>query len=235
MGQPALSREQDGFVGAVSGLSLADIIQVKGGNRYSGCLAVEHAGNSGVIFFRDGDVVHAEQGQRDGEEAFYSIMAWAGGTFRSEPKILTTSRTIDQPTGFLILEALRRMDEAKQSTKPHVNNSSVEGTGMSDISTKLSVIPDIEQALLMTKDGVVVDDSSYQAELLAANGLFLAFFSKQVGSQFGIGEFKTATVHGNEHHLLLFDSKRHQLCVSARGSANANSLDSDIRRVLAQK
>ncbi|MDD2273267.1 MAG: DUF4388 domain-containing protein [Desulfuromonadaceae bacterium] len=235
MGQPALSREQDGFVGAVSGLSLADIIQVKGGNRYSGCLAVEHAGNSGVIFFRDGDVVHAEQGQRDGEEAFYIIMGWAGGTFRSEPKILTTSRTIDQPTGFLILEALRRMDEAKQSIKPHVSNSSMEGTGMSDISTKLSVIPDIEQALLMTKDGVVIDDSSYQAELLAANGLFLAFFSKQVGSQFGIGEFKTATVHGNEHHLLLFDSKRHQLCVSARGSANANSLDSDIRRVLAQK
>jgi len=106
---------------------------------------------------------------------------------------------------------------------------------MSDISTKLSVIPGIEQALLMTKDGAVVDDTSYQAELLAANGLFLAFFSKQVGSQFGIGEFKSATVHGNEHHLLLFDSKRHQLCVSAKGSANANSLDSEIRRVLAQK
>ena len=235
MGQSALNLEQHGFVGAVSGLSLADIIQVKGGNRYSGCLVVEHAGNTGVIFFRDGDVVHAEQGQLDGEEAFYTIMGWAGGTFRSEPKILTTSRTIDQPTGFLILEALRRMDEAKQSIKPQDSNSSTEGTGMSDISTKLSVIPGIEQALLMTKDGAVVDDTSYQAELLAANGLFLAFFSKQVGSQFGIGEFKSATVHGNEHHLLLFDSKRHQLCVSAKGSANANSLDSEIRRILAQK
>ena len=235
MGQPALSPEQHGFVGAVSGLSLADIIQVKGGNRYSGCLVVEHAGNTGVIFFRDGDIVHTEQGNLDGEEAFYTVMGWAGGTFRSEPKILTTSRTIDQPTGFLILEALRRMDEAKQRIKPQESNSSTEGTGMSDISTKLSVIPDIEQALLMTKDGVVVDDTSYQAELLGANGLFLAFFSKQVGSQFGIGEFKSATVHGNEHHLLLFDSKRHQLCVLAKGSANANSLDSEIRRVLAQK
>lgn len=30
MGQPALSTEQHGFVGAVSGMSLADIIQVKG-------------------------------------------------------------------------------------------------------------------------------------------------------------------------------------------------------------
>lgn len=31
MRQPALSIEQHGFVGAVSGMSLADIIQVKGG------------------------------------------------------------------------------------------------------------------------------------------------------------------------------------------------------------
>lgn len=106
---------------------------------------------------------------------------------------------------------------------------------MSDISTKFSVIPEIEHALVMTKDGAVVDDSSYQAELLGANGLYLALFSGQIGSQFGIGEFKSATVHGSEHHLFLFDSKRHHLCVSAKGSANVNTLDSEIRQVLAQK
>jgi predicted regulator of Ras-like GTPase activity (Roadblock/LC7/MglB family) len=219
-------------------MSLADIIQVKGGNRYSGCLIVDHMNKNGVVYFRDGDVVHAEQGSLEGEEAFYAVMGWAGGTFRSEPKVSTTSRTIDQSLGFLILEALRRMDEAKNSLQQEQRveaGSSREGRGMSDISTKLSVIPEIEQALLMTKDGAVVDDTSYQAELLGANGLFLALFSGQIGSQFGIGEFKAATVHGNEHHLFLFDSKRHHLCVSAKGSANVNSLDSEIRRVLAQK
>jgi predicted regulator of Ras-like GTPase activity (Roadblock/LC7/MglB family) len=241
MGQPATNTEHHGFVGAVSGMSLADIVQVKGGNRYSGCLIVGHRGNTGTIFFRDGDVVHAEQGTLTGEEAFYAIMGWVGGTFRSEPKVATTSRTIEQSLGFLILEALRRLDEAKNSSPPKPRQqpaeaSSVrEGTGMSDISVKLSVISEIEKALVMTKDGAVVDDSSYDAELLAANGLFLSLFSSQIGSQFGIGEFKAATVHGNDRHLLLFDSKRHHLCVSAKGSANVNSLDSEIRRVLAQK
>lgn len=238
MGQPALSTEQHGFVGAVSGMSLADIIQVKGGNRYSGCLIVEQSGNTGVIYFREGDIVHAEQANLAGEEAFYAVMGWAGGTFRSEPKVSTTSRTIDQSLGFLILEALRRMDEANNSLKQEQRveiGSSREVTGMSDIGTKLSVIPEIEKVLVMTKDGAVVDDSSYQAELLAANGLFLALFSGQIGSQFGIGEFKAATVHGSGHHLFLFDSKRHHLCVSAQGSANVNSLDSEIRRVLAHK
>jgi predicted regulator of Ras-like GTPase activity (Roadblock/LC7/MglB family) len=238
MALPALSTEQHGFVGAVSDMSLADIIQVKGSNRYSGSLVVEHRGNTGVIYFRDGEIVHAEQATLAGEEAFYAVMGWVGGTFRSEPKVSTTSRTIDQPLGFLILEALRRMDEAKKSSKqgqPAEATSSREGSGMSEIGTKLSVIPEIEKALVMTKDGSVVDDTSYQAELLAANGLFLALFSSQIGSQLGIGELKSATVHGNEHHLFLFDSKRHHLCVSAKGSANVNSLDSEIRRVLAQK
>lgn len=238
MGLAASDAEQPGFVGAVSGLSLADIIQVKGGNRYSGCLIVENRNKNGMIYFREGEVVHAEQDQLTGEEAFYTIMGWVGGTFKSEPKISTTVRTIEQSTGFLILEALRRMDEAKNSSQKGsaaAAGSSKGEAGMSDISVKLSVIPDIEQALIMTKDGVVVDDTSYQAELLGANGLFLALFSEQIGSQFGIGEFKAATVHGTEHHLFLFDSKRHHLCVSAKGSANVNSLDSEIRRIIGQK
>ncbi len=238
MGSPAFDTEQTGFVGAVSGLSLADIIQVKGGNRYSGCLIVENKNRSGVVYFREGEIVHAEQAELKGEEAFYTIMGWIGGTFKSEPKVTTTIRSIDQSVGFLILEALRRMDEAKISSKQEgrvETEPAKEGVVMSDIGVKLSVVPEIEKALIMTKDGVVVDDNSYQAELLGANGLFLALFSEQLGSQFGIGEFKAATVHGTDHHLFLFDSKRHHLCVSANGSANVNSLDSEIRRVIGQK
>jgi predicted regulator of Ras-like GTPase activity (Roadblock/LC7/MglB family) len=238
MAQPAQKMEHDGFVGAVSGMSLADIIQVKGNNRYSGCLAIEHLGGNGMIFLREGEVVHAEQGALSGEDAFYAIMCWSGGTFRSEPKVATTSRTINQVLGFLLLEAFRRMDESKKIPLPAqqpVANSGKEGEGVRDINLKLKAIPEVEQALIMTKDGMVVDDSSYEAEFLGAHGLFLSLFSGQIGSQFGVGEVKSVTVHGCEHHLFLFDSKRHLLCVSAKGSGNVNSLDGEIRRVLAQK
>jgi predicted regulator of Ras-like GTPase activity (Roadblock/LC7/MglB family) len=238
MGQPAYKMEQDGFVGAVSGMSLADILQVKGNNRDSGCLVIDHLGKSGMVFLREGEVIHAELGELAGEEAFYAIMGWTGGTFRSEPKVATTSRTINQVLGFLLLEAFRRIDEAKnkaQTTKQAVANSGKEGEGVSDINVKLKAVPDVEQALIMTKDGAVVDDSSYEAEFLGAHGLFLALFAGKIGSQFGVGDVKSVTVHGSEHHLFLFDSKRHHLCVSAKGSGNVNALDGEIRRVLAQK
>jgi predicted regulator of Ras-like GTPase activity (Roadblock/LC7/MglB family) len=238
MAQPAHKIEQDGFVGEVSGMSLADIIQVKGNNRDSGCLVIEHLGKSGMIFLREGEVVHAEQGALSGEDAFYAIMGWAGGSFRTEPKVATTSRSINQVLGFLLLEAFRRIDEAKhisQTTPKAVGNSGKEAEGVSDINVKLKAIPEVEQALIITKDGAVVDDTSYEAEFLGAHALFLSQFAGQIGSQFGVGEVKSVTVHGTEHHLFLFDSKRHHLLVSAKGSGNVNALDGEIRRTLAQK
>lgn len=238
MTRPEQIQEQGGFVGAVQGLSLADIIQIKNNNRYSGCLAIEHLNENGMIFFREGEVVHAEQGTHVGEEAFYIIMNWTDGAFRSEPNVLTTSKTINKPLGFLVLEAFRRMDELKNSEnspQQAAADSGKEGGGVSDLCTRLKAIPEVENAVIITKEGAVVNDRSYESELLGAHGLFVALFSGQIGSQFGLGTPKNVTVHGSEHHLFLFDSKHHYLCVSATGGENVNALDVDIRRVLTQK
>jgi len=238
MAQCAPSMEQCGFVGAVSGMSLADIVQVKGGNRYSGCLVVEHLNKTGVIYFREGEVLHAEQGVLCGEEAFYLIMEWIGGTFRSEPKVSTTIRTIDQPLGYLVLEALRRMDESgavsgrvRLAGSDKVNKSD----SVSEIDTRLKTIPDIEQSLVMTREGTVIGDNTYQAEFMGANGMYLAHFASQLGSQFGLGELKSATVQGESPCTVADLSKRHHLCISAKSGGNVNVLDSQIRQVMSKK
>ena len=106
---------------------------------------------------------------------------------------------------------------------------------MSDINLKLKIIPEVEHALVTTKDGTVVDDTTYEAEVLGAYTHFLAGFAEQLGSQFGVGELKSAAVHGSDHHMFLYESKSHHLGVSAQGSGNVNALDAEIRRILAQK
>jgi predicted regulator of Ras-like GTPase activity (Roadblock/LC7/MglB family) len=106
---------------------------------------------------------------------------------------------------------------------------------MSDINQKLRVIPDVECALVMTKDGAVVDDSSYEAEALGAYTQFLARFSASLGSQLGVGGLKSVAVHGSDHHLFLLESKSHYLGVSAKGSGNVNAVDAEIRRLMAPK
>ncbi len=106
---------------------------------------------------------------------------------------------------------------------------------MSEINLKLTTIPEVEHAVLMTKDGVAVDDTSYEADFLGAHTQFLVHFAEKLGLQLGAGELKSATVQGNEHHVFFYDSKRHYLGLTATGAGNVNALDAEIRRVLAQK
>jgi len=106
---------------------------------------------------------------------------------------------------------------------------------VSEINQKLKVIPEVEHALVMTKDGAAVDDTSYEAEVLGAYTQFLARFGGKLGSQLGVGELKSVAVHGSDHHMFLLESKSHYLGVSAKGSGNVNALDAEIRRLLAPK
>jgi len=106
---------------------------------------------------------------------------------------------------------------------------------VSDINQKLKTIPEIEHALVMTKDGAVVDDTSHEAEVLGAYTQFLAGFGGKLGAQFGVGELKSVAVHGSDHHLFFLESKSHYLGVSAKGSGSVNALDAEIRRILAAK
>lgn len=256
MHQPSNS----GFEGALSGMTLADLIQIKNLNRFTGCLSVEHAGQKGVVFFRDGDLVHAELNEKVGSEAFYTIMQWPGGEFKTDPKIITTCRTINESLTFLLLEAHRMQDEqsyASTTNKPAIpastnistdevpdtNISDVkpeappkpEGRVMSDINTKLSAISEVEYAVIQTKDGNPVDDTSYEAATYAANGLYLSILANQIGGQLGTGELISASVHGTDHHLLLFQSKSHYLNITISGASQLGPVEANVRKALTNK
>ncbi|HPX62377.1 MAG TPA: DUF4388 domain-containing protein [Deltaproteobacteria bacterium] len=231
-----------GFEGALSGMTLADLIQIKNINRFTGCLTVENADRKGTIFFRDGEMVHAEMENLTGREAFFAIMEWSTGEFKADPKVVTTCRTINESLTYLLLESHRLQDEqnlTKSSDAPiapsgeqTVHNG---GQTMSDINNKLQTIPDVEYAVVQTKEGVPVDDSSYEGATYAANGLYVSMFANQLGSLLGAGELISAAIQGSNHHLLLFQSKTHYLNILVKGTSQLGAVESSIRKVLTQK
>ena len=99
--------QSSGFEGAVSGMSLIDLLQLKSMVRFIGRILVEHAGKSGVLFFRDGDLIHAQLDQLEGKDAFVQILSWGGGSFKVEPKVTTARQTIHDSFQFLLMDALR--------------------------------------------------------------------------------------------------------------------------------
>jgi predicted regulator of Ras-like GTPase activity (Roadblock/LC7/MglB family) len=236
-----LAETPDGFEGAVAGLTLPDVIQMNALNRFSGGITVHYRQKTGVIFFRDGEIIHAEQGEEIGEAAFYEILRWPGGKFDLKPKVTTTSFTIREGWKFLLLEACRLVDESRNprghEMSPEKRAPGDRGrNGMnSTIAERLSHIPGVEQATLLTKDGTPVEDSGYEAETLAARAIYLAMIGDRLGDIFGIGNVKAAALHGATQHLLLFESKSHYLSIAVNGASQPGVVEAEVRKALSPK
>jgi len=105
-------REDNVFKGTVAGVGLADVIQINGLSRSTTLLRVKNGEQLGIIYFLEGQVVHAICGDLEGEEAFFKIMEFKGGRLDSMSYSDLPAQTIDLPVEALIIEAARKMDEA---------------------------------------------------------------------------------------------------------------------------
>ena len=223
-----------GFQGAVAGLSLTDVIQLKGHNRYTGCITVEYGEQKGAIYFVDGEIIHAELGEETGEEAIYRIIKWPGGMFDIHPEMTSNVCTIHYRTDYLLLEALRRMDEEIAGTYESggAGPAVTPRRTMSKLAARLQDIEAVTYAVLLDKEGSPLQDNSIEAVALAAKGFFLATTGNSFGDLMGLGEIKATAVQTKNYHLLMYDSKQHYLSVAVKPESNLESIEREIKAVL---
>lgn len=219
----------DGFEGSVAGLPLTDVIQLKGHNRFTGAIFVEYRHRQGMIFFRDGEIIHAEQGGAVGELALYEIIRWPGGRFAIQPKVSTTGRSISQSIGYLLLEAHRLMDEENAGGRPAVDAAGVAPRRMSVIAERLLQIAGVDYAVLLRNDGTPVDDDSAEAEALARRGKDLSRLGNRLGDLLGLGGVKSVAVHSSAGKHLLFESKNHYISLAVGKESSLAQVEADIR------
>lgn len=227
-----------GFQGAVAGLSLTDVIQLKGHNKYTGCITVIYGNSEGVIYFADGEIIHAVQGNETGEEAIYQIIKWPGGSFNIHPEMTSNVCTIHYRTDFLLMEALRRLDEERAGVAAPEAGSG--GTGpsvtprrtMSKVAARLQEINGVTYAVLLDKEGNPLQDTSIEATALAAKGIFLAKTGNKLGEMMGLGEVKAAAVHTHDFHMLMYDSKQHYLSIAVKPEFNLENVEGEIKAAL---
>jgi CheY-like chemotaxis protein/predicted regulator of Ras-like GTPase activity (Roadblock/LC7/MglB family) len=102
-----------GFEGRVSNLHLTDVIQINCLGRMTCALKINRGDDVGMIYFREGEIVHATTGSMMGREAFYNILGWQGGSFETIDRVLPTEETISDGWQHLLLEGMHRLDEAE--------------------------------------------------------------------------------------------------------------------------
>jgi len=98
------------MIGNVTELSLVDLIQMACIERDTARLIVEREQGRGSVFFDQGEIVHAQAGDKEGPEALYEILSWTTGNFRLDKGIKAEQRTVSGTWTAHLLEALVRID-----------------------------------------------------------------------------------------------------------------------------
>ena len=73
---------------------------------------VRSGSKNGLICFREGEIIHAQDSNIEGEEAFYDILAWDLGTFECDD-VAWHKETIHESWDFLLMESMRRLDTVR--------------------------------------------------------------------------------------------------------------------------
>lgn len=117
-----------GFKGTIVGIGLNDVIQLictSTNNHVK--IKVKSGLQEGIICVANGQIVHAQTLQKEGEFALYEILSWPGGEFSvapTEPSMIGKI-TIHKPWEQLILESARLKDEGLHCQKEETEKIAV--------------------------------------------------------------------------------------------------------------
>jgi CheY-like chemotaxis protein len=111
--------------GNLRDMSLTSIVQITCTDMKSARLVLRQLNSmpggeeqEGVIFFENGQIVHAAAGSLRGAEAVYELLGWDEGSFQMVSNVVAPRQTITVPWTDLLLEGTNRLDEHGQERAP---------------------------------------------------------------------------------------------------------------------
>ena len=117
------SNQDHSFAGSVNAIDLFDYVQLMLLTKRQLILEVSSCkGEQGWLFIEKGNVLHAECGGLEGEDACYHCLSFEGGSFSSLPWKPPPKISITKSGEFLLMEAARLKDETGRGVPCEENN-----------------------------------------------------------------------------------------------------------------
>ena len=101
-----------GVAGSLQEMGLPEMVQVLWYGRKTGSLKIRSGANSGEIHFVAGLIFNALWANLRGEEAFFAMLSLIEGEFSLDPNFTAPQQVIQDSPEALLLEGMRRLDEA---------------------------------------------------------------------------------------------------------------------------
>ncbi|CAG1065498.1 hypothetical protein BAC1_01080 [uncultured bacterium] len=130
-----------GVKGRLKDMGLVDIIQIFNAERKTVAVHLGSELGYGRVYIKDGAIVHSAYREFTGPDAFFQLLAWHDGEFEVEPDAIAPERTINESPEGLILEGLRRLDEARgKGSSPGGNVGDLESIRLMNRLIELGII-----------------------------------------------------------------------------------------------
>ena len=202
------SQVEEGFRGVLRRVGLQDVLQMECLSRNSSVLEVKTRNAQGAIFIQSGQIIHAEVGDRNGEEAFNYLMALSGGEFNLRPFTQPRTHSISAQWEFLLMEAARKRDEDGDVSEPVPSATDTPDPFASPRTQFIAKAaepkpeehkPEVAEFVILSSQADVL----YQWQCEDINGRinFLEFLSqraRQVAQGLPVGEFQRFEVYGSK-------------------------------------
>jgi len=141
------------FSGSLGEIGLVDIIQTIDLSKKRGMIHLSREGETGAIYFEEGEMVDAELGHLEGEEALYRLLRWTDGFFDIEFRAIRRERRITGGVQHLLMEGLRRLDDWNRIIEQLPPLETVFSVDPKELIERLDEIPDEVNALVAMFDG----------------------------------------------------------------------------------
>ncbi len=139
-----LAHAETDLHGRFSLVDLPVVIQTLGQSRQTGALHINADEVDGIVFFHQGEVLHAECGQHAGDDAIVQMIKRCHGVKEGVYKFVSGGpaglRTVQGSLNGLILDALRELDEENNRA---AQSTAAEAESQQDSTTPLWNLPEI--------------------------------------------------------------------------------------------
>jgi two-component system chemotaxis response regulator CheB len=159
---------QSGFEGTLKNIQLVDLLQMCCLTTISTGIRVKKDQREGMIYIEEGEIVHSVCEDKTGEEAFYEILSWKSGSFETLGAVGVSGKTIGKNWQYLIMEALRRVDE-KADEMAKVSPESVGKQTEPEKIIRVLIVDDSAMMCKIMKD-IFSADESIEVTGAAGNG-----------------------------------------------------------------
>lgn len=103
-----------GLAGSLDTLSLPNLIQLHCQQLAPAQIRLTHRSQQGTLAFNNGELIYANTGTLNGEDAVHEMLSWESGEFQVDDKVTNLPpRNVDVPWSMLMLDALHRIDEQR--------------------------------------------------------------------------------------------------------------------------